>query len=58
MKKYELDPAHFMTTPVLSWAVCLKITVVKLEPMTDPDMCIFIDRGLIGGVIAILQPYA
>ena len=30
--KYKLDPAHFMTAP------SLKLTKVKLELMTDPDM--------------------
>ena len=27
----ELDPAHFLSTPGLSWQACLKKTEVKLE---------------------------
>ena len=34
------------------------MTGVKLELMTDPDMNIFIDSGLIGEVSAILHIYA
>ena len=34
------------------------MTGVKLELMTHPEMCIFIDSGLIGGVGAILKTYA
>ena len=44
MKKYKLDPAHIMTAPSLSWFACLKLTKVKLELITDPDMSMFIDR--------------
>ena len=30
MEQYELDPCHFMTSPGLSWAACLKTTNVSL----------------------------
>ena len=30
LKKYKLDPAHFMTVPSLSWLACLKLTKVKI----------------------------
>ena len=58
LSKYKLDPAHFMTAPSLSWSACLKKTRVELELLTDVDMNLFIDKGLIGGVSAILNPYA
>ena len=58
MTKYKLDPAHFMTAPSLSWAACLKMTGVEIELMTGIDMSMFIDKGLIGGVSVILEPYA
>ncbi|KAK3740309.1 hypothetical protein QZH41_010880 [Actinostola sp. cb2023] len=35
---YELDPAHFYTSPGLAWSACLKMTQVELELLTDPDM--------------------
>ena len=56
--KYKLDPAYFMTAPSLSWAACLRKTRVKLELLTDPDMAMFIDKSLIGGISAILSPLA
>ena len=58
MSKYQLDPAHFMSAPGLSWAACLKMTKVELELMTYIEMSMFIDKGLLGGVSAILQPHA
>ena len=58
LEKYKVDPAHFMIAPSLSWAACLRKTRVKLELLTDPDMTMFIDKSLIGGIIAILSPLA
>ena len=58
LQKYKLDPAHFMTAPSLSWSACLKKTKVKLELLTDPDMSMFIDKSLLGGISAVLNPYA
>merc|ERR1711954_227395 len=54
LQKYKLDPAHFMTAPSLSWSACLKKTKVKLELLTDPDMEMFIDKSLLGGISAVL----
>ena len=58
MKKYRLDPAHFLTAPSLGWAACLRKTKVKLELLTDPDMNIFIDKSLIGGMSGVFIPIA
>ena len=41
-----LDPAHITSAPGLSWTAALKYTEVKLEIPRDPDMHIFIDKGL------------
>ena len=38
IKVYELDPAHFLSTPGSAWQACLKKTEVELELITDPDM--------------------
>ena len=54
---YDLDPTHFCTAPGLSWHACLKYTRVKLQIVTDPDMSIFIDEALIGGVSMARNPY-
>ena len=34
---YELDPAHFLYAPGLSWQTCLKNTGVKLELLTGEE---------------------
>ena len=57
LETYQLDPAHFLTAPSLSWMAALKYTGQKLELMDDPDMCLFIDRGLIGGISLIANAY-
>ena len=54
---YQLDPAHFYTSPGLSWQACLKMTQVELELITDPDMYIFLEEGLRGGVSMISNRY-
>ena len=35
LEVYELDPAHFLSLPGLTWQACLKKTNVKLELLTD-----------------------
>ena len=34
----ELDPAHFLSAPGLSWKAALKKTKVELELLTDNDV--------------------
>ena len=58
MAKYKLDPAHFLTAPSMSWAACLRLTKVKLKLMTDPDMNMFIDKSLLGGMSGVFIPLA
>ena len=58
MKKYKLVPAHFLTAPSLSWAACLRRTKVKLELLTDPDISMFIDKSLLGGMSGVFIPLA
>ena len=50
LRQYELDPAHYYTSPGLSWDALLKKTGVKLELLTDYDMYLFVERGLRGGI--------
>ena len=57
LEKYKLDPAHFLTAPSLSWTACLRKTGVSLELMTDPDMSMFIDMSLLGGVSGVFEPF-
>jgi len=53
MTYYQLDPAHFYTAPGLAWSACLKMTNVELELLTDPDMYLFVEEGLRGGISMI-----
>lgn len=55
---YGLDPAHYYTAPGLSWDAMLKYTQVKIELLTDPDMLLFAERGIRGGISQCSKRYA
>ena len=50
MTTYALDPAHYHTLPGYSWDCLLKSTNVSLELLTEPDMYLFVEKGLRGGI--------
>ena len=58
LKAYNLDPCHFYTSPGLAWQACLKMTDVELELLTDPDMYLFIEEGLRGGISMISNRFS
>ena len=58
LKDYGLDPAHYSTSPGVSWDAALKKTKVKLDLITDIDMLLFIEKGLRGGISYIAHRYA
>ena len=43
---YKLVPAHFLSTPGLTWQTCLKKTGVKLELSTNNDMLMMAEKGI------------
>ena len=57
-RHYNLDPAHFYTSPGLAWKACLKRTGIKLELLTDPDMLLMFERGIRGGITQAVRKYA
>ena len=58
IKTYELDPAHFISLPGLTWQACLKKTGVELELLTDYDMLLMIEEGIRGGICHTVHRYA
>ena len=55
---YELDPAHLLSAPGLSWQTCLKKTEVILELLTDVDMLWMVEKGIRGGICHAIHRYA
>ena len=58
LKYYELDPCHYFSSPGLSCNAMLKITVGKLEKISDIDKYFFIEKGLRVGISYIAKRYA
>jgi hypothetical protein len=58
LKAYNVDPCHFYTRPGLAWQACLKMIEVELELLTDPDMYLFIEEGLRGGISMISNRFS
>ena len=50
LKHYNLDPAHYYTSPGLAWDACLKETKQHLQLLTDYDMLMMFERGIRGGI--------
>ena len=49
LKNYGLEPAHFYTTPGMSFQACLKMSGVKLELFTDTTpICTFSSKTTLG----------
>ena len=47
-----------MSAPGLSWDAMLKMTKIKLELITDPEMYIFFEKGARGGIYYISNRYS
>ncbi|XP_060072716.1 uncharacterized protein LOC132552555 [Ylistrum balloti] len=57
IKNYDLDPAWYYTAPGLAWDAALKITELKLELLSDPDMLLMVEKGIRGGISMISNRY-
>ena len=55
---YGLNPAHYVSSPGLSWDAMLKMTGVSLDLISDVDMQNFIEKGMRGGISTITHRYA
>ena len=58
LKHYNLDPAHYYTSPGLAWDACLKETKQQLQLLTDYDMLMMFERGIRGGISHISKRYS
>ena len=45
LEYYGLDPAHYYTTPRLSYDAALKMTKVNLELLDDIKMHLMVEKG-------------
>ena len=55
---YELDPAHYVSAPQLSWDAMLKQTKCRLELITDPEMYRMLVNSMRGGICMISGRYS
>jgi hypothetical protein len=58
MVNCRLDPAHYLITPSLTWDACSKYTNVELDSITDPEIFLFFESAMRGGISAISNRYA
>ena len=57
IKVYELDSAHCLSAPGLTWQACLKKTEAELELITDPDMLLRLEKGIREGICHAILRY-
>ena len=58
LEKYKLDPAYYLTSAALAWDGMLKVTGVEIELLTDPNMYLFFEEGIRGGVSSAMKRYS
>ncbi|XP_073231683.1 uncharacterized protein [Porites lutea] len=58
LKHYNLDPAHYYTSPGLAWDACLKETGQHLQLLHDYDKLMMFEQGIRGGISHISKRYA
>jgi len=58
LREYELDPAHSWTLPGFAWNCALKMSKIELELITDPDMFLFFENSIRGGIATVSRRYA
>ena len=57
-QNYGLCPSHYLRVLGLSWDAMLKMTKIKLEHISDPDMQIFFQKGTRGAISYISNRYS
>ena len=54
-KIYKLDPEKFLSAPGLAWQAALKKTKVKLDLLTDIDMLLMVEKGIMSLYVLICK---
>ena len=55
---YKLYAAHYFSAPGLAWDAALKKSGITLELFTDPDMYLFAEKGIRGGISVLSNIYS
>ena len=55
---YKFDPAHCLTLPSFAWSAALHKSNINLELISDPDMYLFFEEGIRGGISVITKSIA
>ena len=58
LKTHKLDPAHYFTSPGMTWDAMLRFTGVKLELLLDYDMLLMFEQGIRGGLCQVSHRFA
>ena len=55
---FELDPAHFVSTPDYSWDAMLRFLDIDLKLISDVKKHQFLESTISGGISMIRKSYA
>jgi hypothetical protein len=58
LKNYNLDTAHYISAPGLSWDAFLKRSGAEIELVSDMDMFQFFEKGMRGGTSYIAHRFS
>ena len=56
-RDYELDPVHFVSLPSLSKDIMLKVSGIRLDLISDPDIVYFFKNNIRGGLSFVSNRY-
>ena len=58
IRDYGLDPKHYVSLPGFSWDSMMRMVKAEISLLTDPEMHLFIESSIRGGVATISQRHA
>ena len=58
IRDYGLDPKHYVSLPGFSWDSMMRMVKSEVHLLTDPEMHLFIESSIRGGVATISQRHA